>query len=206
MFRVRHSRGLAGQTDGHGTAQQCVTSSDHFDTSAAAHQCVCVHVKESPRHDIVIDVTTDPREDWAQAQARAAICVQPVDAHVCPAIRKPTRISLRSSSTHDPSDPPPRVVLTLTDLHAAAAEMTVQVVLFYRHCGIYRQIPVAMVRLRRAFTRERESLNRLTTVARQWLSRPVDDESTVWGRYPTVSIFIDHKRLGACFQAHGSRT
>lgn len=162
------------QTD---TAQHnSVTSSDHFDTSAAAHS---VHVKESPRHDIVIDVTTDPREDWAQAQARAAICVQPVDAHVCPAIRKPTRISLRSSSTHDPSDPPPRVVLTLTDLHAAAAEMTVQVVLFYRHCGIYRQIPVAMVRLRRAFTRERESLNRLTTVARQWLSRPVDESASI---------------------------
>lgn len=57
-----------------------------------------------------MDVKTDPRRDWAQAQARAAICVQPVDARVCPAIRKPTRISLRSSSTHEPSDPPPRVV------------------------------------------------------------------------------------------------
>ena len=153
---------------------------------------MCARQRESKARDsrnhLAIDVTTDPREDWAQAQARAAICVQPVDAHVCPAIRKPTRISLRSSSTHDPSDPPPRVVLTLTDLHAAAAEMTVQSCSCIDIAELFK-IPVAMVRLRRAFTRARESLNRLTTVARQWLSRPVDDAaSTVWGRYPTVSI------------------
>lgn len=42
--------------------------------------------------------------------AAAAICVQLVDVSGILAIHIPTRSLLRSSSTHEPSDPPLRVV------------------------------------------------------------------------------------------------
>lgn len=52
-------------------------------------------------------------EEWrrqAHMAAAAAICVQLVDVSGILAIHIPTRSLLRSSSTHEPSDPPLRVV------------------------------------------------------------------------------------------------
>ena len=68
----------------------------HGEPSMAAHSHECT------------DLSTDPREHWAcRPKSEAAICVQPVDAHLCPAIRKLSRVLTRFSSTHEPSDPLP---------------------------------------------------------------------------------------------------
>ena len=55
---------------------------------------------------------TDTRLGVATAlgSAVAAMCVQLVDASGNLAIHMPTRILLRSSSTHEPSDPPLEVI------------------------------------------------------------------------------------------------
>ena len=57
-------------------------------------------------------VSTDTRLGVATTlgSAVAAMCVQLVDASGNLAIHMPTRILLRSSSTHEPSDPPLEVV------------------------------------------------------------------------------------------------
>jgi hypothetical protein len=58
---------------------------------------------------------SDPRVGVTAAHesAAAAMCVRLVDVSGILAIHIPTRSLLRSSSTHEPSDPPLRVVLCL---------------------------------------------------------------------------------------------
>ena len=63
-------------------------------------------------------ISTDTRLGVATTlgSAVAAMCVQLVDASGNLAIHMPTRILLRSSSTHEPSDPPLEVVRFLASL------------------------------------------------------------------------------------------
>ena len=64
----------------------------------------------TPKYRVCI---SDPRVGVAAAHesAAAAMCVRLVDVSGILAIHIPTRSLLRSSSTHEPSDPPLRVVL-----------------------------------------------------------------------------------------------
>lgn len=66
-------------------------------------------VATKPMHLIII---SDPRVGVTAAHCRtaAAMCVRLVDVSGILAIHIPTRSLLRSSSTHEPSDPPLRVV------------------------------------------------------------------------------------------------
>ena len=66
----------------------------------------------TPRTGWMHSVSTDTRLGVATTlgSAVAAMCVQLVDASGNLAIHMPTRILLRSSSTHEPSDPPLEVV------------------------------------------------------------------------------------------------
>ena len=68
-------------------------------------------------------VCTDTRLEVATTlgSAVAAMCVQLVDASGNLAIHMPTRILLRSSSTHEPSDPPLEVVRFVKPQHPVAA-------------------------------------------------------------------------------------
>lgn len=60
-----------------------------------------------------LDLISDPRVGVTAAHesAAAAMCVRLVDVSGILAIHIPTRSLLRSSSTHEPSDPPLRVVI-----------------------------------------------------------------------------------------------
>lgn len=67
------------------------------------------------RQSRCIQCTTDPRVGVTAAResAAAAMCVRLVDVSGILAIHIPTRSLLRSSSTHEPSDPPLRVVYVI---------------------------------------------------------------------------------------------
>lgn len=60
-----------------------------------------------------LDLISDPRVGVTATHesAAAAMCVRLVDVSGILAIHIPTRSLLRSSSTHEPSDPPLRVVI-----------------------------------------------------------------------------------------------
>ena len=74
----------------------------------------------------VYGLISDPRVGVAATHesAAAAMCVRLVDVSGILAIHIPTRSLLRSSSTHEPSDPPLRVVFTRTDHSVATSAVS----------------------------------------------------------------------------------
>lgn len=68
--------------------------------------------KEENRAVFKIDTTLS--QEWSGNRIRGPQCAFEMSMFMCPAVHKLTRNQLRSSSTHEPSDPPFRVIFLIS--------------------------------------------------------------------------------------------
>ena len=68
-----------------------------------------------------MEIETTLSQEWSRNSIQRPQCAFELSMFMCPAVHKLTRNLLRSSSTHEPSDPPFRVVFLLLQ-HAFASD------------------------------------------------------------------------------------
>lgn len=62
------------------------------------------------RNRTVVEIETTLSQEWSRNSIQRPQCAFELSMFMCPAVHKLTRNLLRSSSTHEPSDPPFRVI------------------------------------------------------------------------------------------------
>lgn len=62
------------------------------------------------QYRVVFEYDTTLSQEWSGNSIRGPQCAFEMSMFMCPAVHKLTRNLLRSSSTHEPSDPPFRVI------------------------------------------------------------------------------------------------
>jgi len=84
-----------------------------YTTTQVAPTFMCVRLKAAQTANTnrtVVEIETTLSQEWSRNSIQRPQCAFELSMFMCPAVHKLTRNLLRSSSTHEPSDPPFRVI------------------------------------------------------------------------------------------------